>query len=663
LSEFDILRQLVVIFGAAVAVVLVLSRLRLPTIAGFIVAGAVMGPSGLGLVADPHDIEVLAEIGVVLLLFTIGLEFSLSELRRIGRIAALGGGLQVGLTTLAVVAAATRLGLPASSGVFYGFLVALSSTAIVLRALAERGETDAPHGRLIVAALLFQDLCVVPMMLIVPMLSGAGRGVWDIPLALGKAALVVVVTVALARRAAPPVLEMVARAGRRDLFVLTVLLICSGIAWLTSLVGLSLALGAFLAGIVLADSEYGHQALSDVLPLRDTLSSLFFISMGLLLDMKVVLSRPGTVAALVVAVLVGKTVLAAVAGLVMRFPLRVAVLAGIALAQVGEFSFVLAKLGARLGLMTPEEMKTFLAASVVTMLVTPVAVRLAPHLAAGAARLWILERLLGVRPDEDELAASEEPGGHVVILGYGVGGQLLAEALRTTGIPYRIVDINAERIRKARGRGEPALYGDVTSVEILERVHVEAARHVVVLLNDLDAATRAVRATRRLAPAVPILVRTRYLGEIHALRQAGATAVVAQEMEASVEVIDLVLRAAAVAGDVIGNRVRVARHRGPPGVPSLTIPRRPRGEAADLDTLKIESFLVHDGSWIGGRNLAESKLRTRTGSSLVAVSRHGVTVTHLAADDAIRVADVLHLVGDDRQIAAAVRLLESGPPS
>lgn len=287
-----ILEDLVILFGAALVVVLVLNRLRLPTIAGFLVAGAAIGPSGLGWIGNVHDIEQLAEIGVVLLLFTIGLEFSLRELRRLGRVLVVGGGLQVALTTAVVAGLAHLAGIEPARGIFYGFLVALSSTAIVLKGLAERGETDAPHGRLIVGVLLFQDLCVVPMMLLVPMLGGQGGGMAGIARALLTAAAVVVATLALARVVVPRALHLVAATRARDIFVLAIVLICAGVAWLTSLVGLSLALGAFLAGIALADSEYGHQAFADVLPLREIFTSLFFVSMGMLLDVRVLARSP-----------------------------------------------------------------------------------------------------------------------------------------------------------------------------------------------------------------------------------------------------------------------------------------------------------------------------------------------------------------------------------
>lgn len=639
MHELDILRELVVIFGAALVVVLVLGRLRLPTIAGFLVAGALIGPSGFGWVKDRHQIEQLAEIGVVLLLFTIGLEFPLQELRRLGRLLAIGGGLQVALTTGAVVLWAVGRGYAPPKAVFLGFLVALSSTAIVLKGLAERGETDAPHGRLIVGVLLFQDLCVVPMMLIAPMLAGRGEGLAALPRALLTAAAVVALTLVLARRVVPRAIRLVAQTKRRDLFILAVVVVCAGIAWLTSLVGLSLALGAFLGGVVLADSEEGHQALSDMLPLRDIFTSLFFVSMGMLFDVRVLLNEPGLALGLVGAVLVGKTLLASFAGMMMRFPLRVALLAGMGLAQVGEFSFVLASMGSGLGLLDPRELGLFFAASVLTMLLTPFALRFGPGLAAGAARLGGLDRLLGLR-DDSSPADAEQLSDHVVVLGYGVGGEMLVEVLRGAGVPHAVIDLDSDRVRRARERGEPLFYGDVTSPEILERVHVDRARQVAVMLNDPGATLRAVRTARRLAPGARILARARYVGDVPRLLAAGASEAVAQEFEASLEIIERVMK-------------------GPAARPADVAPH---AEAGQLPPgVNVQSMAVPDGAWVVGRSLAESALRSRTGATLLSVSRDAATAVHPAPDDRLRAGDVLCLVGSREQIAAARQLLAGGP--
>jgi len=657
MSEISAFREVLVVLGGALATALVLGRIRLPKIAGFIVAGALLGPSGFAAVEGASGIARLAELGVIFLLFTIGLEFSLTELRRIGRLVALGGTLQVGLTAGAVVLLAGLAGFPPTKSVFVGFLVALSSTAIVLRGLAERGETDAPHGGLIVGVLLFQDLCVVPMMLVTPMLAGGSGGVTAIPLAMLKAAVIVVLAILFARLVVPWFLGLVAHTRQRDLFLLAVVLVVAGIGWLTSLAGLSLALGAFLAGIVLADTEYGHQALAEVLPLRDLFASLFFVSMGMLLDVRTVLDRPVATLGGLVALLVGKALVATCAGLVMRFPLRVALLAGFSLSQVGEFSFVLAGLGGQWGLLHPDEMRLFMAVGVLSMLVTPFVLHLGPRLAAGADRLRGLGLLLGVR--EEALGApARSREGHVLILGYGVGGELLAEALRASAVPYAIVDMNAARIREASARGEAAFFGDVTSAEVLDRVRVGSARQVAVMLNDPQATLRTVRVVRAVNPRAPIVVRARYVAEVPALIKAGATATVAQEFEASLEVIAQVLHRVSVPASAIGATVEAARDR---GEAQGWGERGARAAVPVVAGLDVHGVGVREGSWIAGRSLAESELRVRTGATLVGLSRGTATAVQPSSRELLQAGDLLYLVGDQQQLARAVELIDQGP--
>jgi monovalent cation:H+ antiporter-2, CPA2 family len=651
MHELGLLRDLVVIFAAALAVVLLFSRLRLPTIAGFIVAGALLGPGGLGAVRDVAQVQRLAEIGVALLLFTIGLEFSLDDLRRLGRILSVGGSLQVGLTTAVVATLAVLAGTSAPKGVFVGFLVALSSTAIVLRGLAERGEVDAPHGKLIVGVLLFQDLCVVPMMLLAPALAGRGTGWEAILRPLLTAGAVVAGALALARLVVPRALHLVAATRRRDLFVLAVLLVAAAIAWLTSLVGLSLALGAFLAGMVLAGSDYGHQALADTLALRDIFTSLFFVSVGMLLDPSVIVLDAGPVLGLVAAVLVGKAVVASLAGLAMRFPLRVAILAGLGLAQIGEFSFVLATLGGELHLLEAREMRLFFAASVLTMLLAPLALRFGPGIAAGAARIRALDRLLRRGTPQPDPGA-EGASGHVLVLGYGVGGEMLSEVLAEAGVPFVVLDLNAERVRDASRRGVPVYYGDVTSREMLERAGAARARQVVVLLNDPDATLRAVRTARQLAPGAVITARARYVADVPRLLQGGADEAVAQEFEASFTVIERVTREARAPRPArAAMRARLGLEPAPGGERG---PELPAG-------LAVQSVPVPDTAWVAGRTLAETELRRRTGATLVAVSRGDATAVHPSPGDRLEGGDVLCLVGDESQIAAARELLASGP--
>ncbi|MHC4607396.1 MAG: cation:proton antiporter [Planctomycetota bacterium] len=548
-----VLKDLLVIFAIGVAVAFVLRKIGVPSIAGFIVAGIVVGPGILGVVDDVHEVEVFAEIGVVLLLFGIGLELSLEKLRRLWRPILLGGSLQVGVTIAAAAGIAAALSLGAGQALFAGFLIAVSSTAIVLRGLEYRREIDAPHGRFSLGILVFQDLCVVPMMLAVPLLAGAGSG-WEPALALGKSVLVIAGVLVASRLVVPRLLHFVAATGQRDLFVLAMLLVCIGTAWIVSLAGVSLALGAFLAGLVVAGSQYREQALADLIPLREVLASLFFISVGMMLYPLDLLSDPLPVLGLLAAVLAGKFLIVTVVGLVLGIPLRVALITGLVLAQMGEFMFVLLKAAQGTGLASAPVFSNLLAAAILSMLVTPILMYASPHIAAGVVRFGALQRLLGVRiPEISDSAA--EVSDHVIIAGCGITGRELAAALRARTIPYVIVELNPETVRSLLAQDEPAFFGDVTSVEILERLGLQRAREMVIAISDPDAALRTVRAARRLAPDLPLLVRARYVDEVARFLEAGATSVVPSEYESAVEILRQVLARHGAGPDEIESRV------------------------------------------------------------------------------------------------------------
>ena len=540
-AKLLILQELLTILIAAVTVVALLQRLKVPSIAGFIIAGVIIGPNAFGLIENVHQVEVLAEAGIILLLFGIGLELPLENMRRLWQPILIGGGLQVGATILAVIAIATLLGLPLGPSVFLGFVVAVSSTAIVLRGLRARGEIDAPHGRLTLGILVCQDLCVVPMILAIPLLSGSFTSIWEPVIALLKATGVLVLVLVAARVVVPRLLHIIAQTGQRDLFVLTVSIVCIGIAWAMASVGISLALGAFLAGLVVAGSEYRHQALADIVPFREVFVSIFFVSVGMLLDPMDLVRDAGPILGLLIAIVLGKFTVVFLVSIAMRLPLRVCVLAGSALAQIGEFSFVLTRAAEGTALMEEPFAGNLTIAVILSMLITPVAIVLAPHLAAGAGRINALTRFLGVRSSEEAVGDVHALRDHVIIAGYGVAGQELARSLKECGIAYVIVDLNAKSIRGATQKNEPAFFGDVTSPEVLESLAADRARELVLVLNDPGAAVRAIKAARRVAPNLAVMVRTRYLGDVEMLLAAGANDVMAAEVEASVEVASRVL--------------------------------------------------------------------------------------------------------------------------
>jgi len=522
------LGPLALIFLAALAAAYVLHRLRQPPLIGYLAAGALLGPFGLGLVRDVHVVETLAELGVVLLLFTIGLELSLGNLRRLGRIVSVAGPIQVTGTIAIVFAVARALGNSTAESLFGGFLVALSSTAIVLKLLADRREIDSPHGKFLIGILILQDLAVVPMLLSIEFLAGrGGSGAAPVLLALLKTALAAAALFVGARVIVPRLLGALAGTRQKEIFVVAVLFLVLGSALATSWAGLSAALGAFLAGLVLSESEYAHQAMADIAALRDVFSAIFFVSIGMLFEPRVLIQQPVLVGVLLALILIGKTVTGGIPVLLLGYGFRVALVVGLCLAQIGEFSFVLLRQGLAAGLVSPSAYQVFLAAAIVTMVATPLLSEASHAFALRAARSS------GARRPPRDAGATEE---HVVVIGFGHMGETVARVLRRAGVPFRVIDIDPDRVRRGRKRGVPIEYGDSTNDHVLRRAGLERARAAIVLLSDPRTTRQTIRHCRSLSPGVLLLARTRYLADIPALAAAGADEVVAEEFESSLEI-------------------------------------------------------------------------------------------------------------------------------
>jgi monovalent cation:H+ antiporter-2, CPA2 family len=656
--ETHFLKDLLIVFALGGLVVYALRAIKLPPVVGLLVAGAAMGPHGFSLVEDVHRVEVLAEVGVVLLLFTVGLEFSLGQLLKMWRMLIFGGGGQV-LGTIALVAlAATFFADGFGKALFLGFLAALSSTAIVLRSFAERAQLGSPLGRIVLGVLLFQDLCIVPLMLVTPLLSGqpdvAGQ---SLAFTLLEAMGVVVAVLFFARRLVPPLLSSVVKSRSRELFLTFLLVLCLGTAYLTSLAGLSLALGAFLAGLAVSESEYSHQALAEAIPFRDAFGSLFFVSIGMLMDVRFVASEPFLVLGVLLALIVIKTVTAALPALLLGYPVHLSLNAGLALAQVGEFAFVLSRAGLDLGLIDAEENQVFLAASVLSMLLTPFLIycgrelgKRLPHEAiAGQAAL-----------DESQPLLATD---HVVIAGYGVNGQNLARALSSAGIPYAIVEMNPETVRSARARGEPMQYGDCTRVAVLQSLGIAQARMYVVAISDAPSTRQTTSLARSLNPDLDILVRTRFVAEVEELRRLGANEVIPEEFETSIEIFARVLHRFDVPKNLILEAVARVRDgmydmlRGP-----TRSSRRMPSKFSGLDSLEVERLELREGSSAVGRTLSELELRRSTGATVLAVQRQGVVIASPAGDFCLEVSDTLLVLGEPSAIDKVLALLDPHVP-
>jgi CPA2 family monovalent cation:H+ antiporter-2 len=606
----------VIVAGAVVAYLG--ARAGLVTIVGFLLAGVLVGPYGLGLVKDPALVDAAAELGVVLLLFTIGIEFSFERLAKIRRLILGGGILQVTLAAGVTAALVAALGVGWRAAVFTGFLVSLSSTAIVLKLLADRGQTTRTHGQVGLGLLIFQDLAIIPMVLLLPVLGGQGGSPGEVALALGKAAAIIAAVLLVARRVMPPLLELVARTCAPELFLLTVIAVCFGTAYLTSLAGVSLSLGAFLAGLVVSESRFSEHALGEILPLQILFSATFFVSVGMLLDLGFLLRHLPLVLTAAAGVLAIKTLTTAASARALGYRLPAAGAAGLLLAQVGEFSFVLNRAGAQAGLSPlgrgEAGSQTFIAATVLLMVCTPYLAQAASWLEARKGR--------GASPipaadgedaelDGDDLRMEN----HVVVAGYGAGARRLVRVLEGTGVPFVITTLNPEGAREAEAAGYPVLRGDSTRQRTLERVGIERAKVMVIADDDAATASRITTVARMTNPTMRIVVRTRYLAEVDPLAAAGADRVLAEELEAVVQLFADVLREYRVEPAEIERQeaaVRAGRYAALRAAEMPPMPACPiEGDCLEARTVTVRAGAPAAGRGVGELGLAAYGVRLR----------------------------------------------------
>ncbi len=657
--------DLLVILLASVPVAFLCLRLRLPLVVGFMLTGIAIGPYGLGLISDVTGVEVLAEIGVMLLLFSIGLEFSLARLREMKRLVLLGGGLQVVVTIGVVSVSAYLLGREVEQAVFFGFLVALSSTAIVLKSYVDRNEIDSPHGRSGVGILLFQDISIVFMLLMIPILGGEGGGSLSATaFNLGGSLLALVLIVTGAWLLIPKFLGRIVRLRSPEVFLLTVVLLCLGMSWVTSHFGLSLALGAFIAGMVLADSDYSHQVTAEVLPFRDVFNSVFFVSMGLLLSVSALISNLGNVLVIFTGLVLLKALIIWAVVRALGSPQRVAAMVGLGLAQIGEFSFVLARAGQGSGLLPDNDYQTFLAASILSMIATPFMIGYAPRFGLLVQSLLSDGRVGELENIEEDIHLTSSGGleHHVIIVGYGLNGRNLSRVLRSVAVPYTILDVNPDAVRRAKSKGEKINFGDATRREVLVHARIDSAWVLVLAMSDPLATRRAVALARRLNEKVYIIVRTRYTAEITELLRLGADEVIPEEFETSIEIFSRVLHRFGVPHDTIEDQINRIRGQGYEMLRSTSLPAPAMANLNEALLQAItETVTLDPNADVVGKTLGELDLRNRTGATVVAVIRSDKTKISPGADYIFRENDTVVLSGASPKIKAAKNILEGHP--
>lgn len=657
----ELLREFFIIALLSTVVTFACHKVKIPPIVGFLITGAIFGPSALGLVQNAQSVSILSEIGVVFLLFSIGMELSISELIRLRKHVFMGGTFQVGVTIACFWFLAWWYWPENSMGssVFVGFLMALSSTAIVLKILQQKALMETPAGRITLSILIYQDLIIIPMMLAVPLLAGANTPDFTPELiftALRSLGIIVVMFL-LARKGVPWLLKGVIRTKSREMFLISTIGICLGTAYLTEQLGLSLSLGAFMAGLVVAESEYSHSALEGILPFRDVFTSIFFISVGMLMDMNFFMDHFGIVLVVALLVLGLKGVIAGGDALVMGYPIRPAIIVGLALCQVGEFSFILAKVGRSGNLLSEDNYQLFLAASILTMAATPFLLNLAPALAERLAR----RRAKNALAAEDDSPATHGLADHLIVIGYGVGGKLLTRAANVSGIPYVVLEMNPDTVRHYAAEGEPIFHGDATHPAMLKHLGIHTARVLCIVISDPAAVRGITEVARHMNPGIHILVRTRFLGEVMALKELGASDVIPEEFETAIEIFTRVLSRYLVPRGEIEQFTNAVRAENYDMLRKADIRGTTLGALQKhIPDLTVSVFTVEENAPLAGISFQDANLRQRANLTVVAVKRDEEVFAHPGGEFILQPHDVVYVFSTPKGATSAAPLFTTG---
>ncbi len=655
MNDFPLLRDLIIILAVGLPITFAFHKLKLPAIIGYLITGVVIGPYGIRLIFEIDAVKTLSEVGVALLLFTIGLEFSLTRMTRNIKTIVGSGGIQVVLTIIGILIIAYSAGYSLQQSIFFGFLISLSSTAIVLKMYADRGEIDSPHGKFSVGILLFQDLCVVPMILLIPVLAGAGDASLEvIGMTLLKAVAALLVIFFASRLLVPTLLHQVVKLKSREFLLLFVVLLCLGTAWLTQYFGLSLAMGAFIAGLIISESEYSNQVVVEILPFRDFFSSIFFISIGMLLKIYYLSDHLIYLLCLTAGIVLLKILLTLISVVLFQKSLRIAFISALRLAQIGEFSFLLAEAGLRLQLIGNDDFQTFLISAILSMIAAPLLINVSYNLSLKLQSLFSApEKGWG----EGEGSAMNN---HVIIAGYGLNGRSLTQVLKETRISYIVIEINTERINAGKSAGIPISYGDVTSKEILHKAGIERAKIIVFAISDPLSIRRGIHIARQMNPNIHIIARTLYASEVEDLMGLGANQVIPMDFETSVEIFSRVLKEYNIPGNLISRYVGMIRMDGYGMFRGLSISHEKLKDLYNyLLMTTTENYLITEDSTAKGKNLKELDLRHKTGAVIIAIVRKGEVKVNPDPNLKIEPGDLLIILGSHAQLDKAMNLLSS----
>ncbi len=654
--ELDVLKDIVIIFALSTFVNFIFTRIKIPAIIGYLITGVIAGPHLLGLISSPENVEMMAEIGVILLMFTIGLEFSLNHLLNIRKVVFLGGFMQLLLTATVTMLAARVFHFEWTESVFVGFLTALSSTAVVLKLLQERSELTTHYGKTVVGILIFQDIVLIPLLLFTPMLGGATADVGhELLMLIIKTVGIMIFIWAGTRWLMPRLLHLIAMTRSQELFLMSLLLICLAVAMLTHQLGMSLAFGAFLAGLMISDTEYSHSAFGNLIPFKDVFTSFFFVSIGMLLDIGFVIGNPWMVIGSVLLVILIKSIIAGMTAFALGHNFSGTVVVGLSLAQVGEFSFILAGLGLSYAIITPVHYQLFLAVAITSMALSPLLIQIAKPMANLMLRLplppFLVNGLFPLRQVE-----IPEISKHVVLIGKDSRAINLAAMIRTMELPFTSIVFDTDRARREMEKGNLTIFGDATCEPVLRQAFVHTAGLVVVSVGNLITALSIVEHIRAINRHAHVIVRTRHVTDIEELYRLGASQVIPEEFETAIDFFERIL------GKYLIPRMKIEQAVARTREDNYGIFRERRGVRGqsllkDIPDIEIAAVKVGEKSVFAGKTIAETALRKTCGVTMVAI-RHGDTVIpNPEPSTTISGRDIAYLLGKPEMIAIATDLL------
>lgn len=639
------LLDIAILLFVAVFVLLICAKIKVPTIIGLFITGVLAGPHCLKLISNPEEINMLADIGAILLLFIIGLEFSLDNVAKFKKIFFIGGFSQILVTSVVMFITMKLLGNPNNVSIFFGLIVSLSSTAIVFKILQEKALTTSPIGNISTAILIFQDIMIVPIMFLIPLLSGnVAFAPKEIVLVILKVGIVIALIFFLSRLLVPRLLYQIASSRSRDLFLLAIICICLVIAALTAKSGLSLAFGAFIAGLIISESEYGNYAISSIMPFKDLFASFLFISIGMILNINIFIDHLANILMITLIIIIIKAISTFIVIYFLKYPLRVAIIIAFAISQVGEFSFVLSKMGLDSHLIDENIYQYFISAAILTMALTPILFDLSSRFASLLQR-----KVKNIHAIASESASMLKD--HIVVIGYGLTGRFIVISAKNLKLPYAIIEMNPETVKKELKKGEPIFYGDATNIDTLNNVNIREAKLVVVAISDIVATRNVTKTIRTINKNVYLIVRTPFVSEIAILKEYGANEIIPAEFETSIEILVRALTRLLIPVNEINRIVENLRSDNYKMLRELDNVQLTFNELnINLPEIDIASYKLTESWPYLNKTIGAINFRKLFSLTIIAIIRHNKQIINPGADELLYMDDVIIITGPKDKI-------------